>query len=677
MSKGMISVRYGQLRRITACYAALPIVVFFIGCLRPVFAVLGVLACLAALWLVIRDRRIRLSHDRAITLSPGELAALLFVILAWTYCGGLNGFFFQSSDWGIRNAVYRDLVTHRWPVVYGSKMTALSYYVGHWLVPAAAAKPFYYLFGTRIGWFAARQLLWGWTACALVLICLNLMLFTGADTRRKRVLCVAVFIGFSGMDVLGAWLSGNWSKVTAPDTLHFEWWIKTYQFSSITTCVYWVFNQAVIPWLTVSCVLFEDSPENYLFWGMACLLCGPFPFVGLVILMLVKAGVFLWGEIKVRAWREAARAFFTPANLILLCAVFPVLALYYLSNNAVAAGMTSSAGAVRQDMGALAALLENIRKYLVKFIQVYVLDVGVYLFLLRGKKRRDPLFYAIALSLFILPYFRIGTSLDFAARSTIPGVFVLMAFVAEEAVDAAGRWRQYERAEKTRAGWLLAVFLAGLMTPGMEIYRGFYNVLDQGTVRLEDRSVMTLDKQPVSLNFETAMFTDSFFFKNLAKRPRTDTAAVVFSDGFYKSEKLDEDAPEASFRWAEEQAELVLFNGWTEPVEARLQMVFALAEDADKPYTVTVACGDRTWRYEISGAAQTVTVPVTMEDTATKVRITSDAEPILLPAEEDGEEGRTVCFSLAGARLYDGSGELLAGKAPQHPELETAAKQVG
>lgn len=665
----MISLRYSQIRKITACYVALPVLVFFIGYLRPVFSVLGALACVSALWFVIRDGRTRLSHDGTITLSLAELAALFFVILLWTYCGGLNGFFFQSSDWGIRNAVYRDLITHRWPVVYGNKMTALSYYVGHWLVPAAAAKPFYYLLGIRWGWFIGRMLLWGWTSCALVLTCLNLMVYTGADTRRKRVLCVAVFIGFSGMDVLGAWLSGNWSDVTAPDTLHFEWWIKTYQFSSVTTCVYWVFNQAVIPWLIVSCVLFEGSPGNYVFWGMACLLCGPFPFVGLVILMLVKAGVFLRGQIKEGSWRTAAGAFFSPSNLILLVTVLPALALYYLSNNAVAAGLTSSAGAVQQDMSAAAALLENIRKYLVKFIQVYVLDVGVYLFLLRKRKRRDPLFYAIAMSLFILPYFRIGTSLDFAARATIPGVFVLMTFVAEEAVNAAGHWQRYEREEKTRARWLLAVFLVGLMTPGMEIYRGFYNVFTKGTVRLEDRSVMTLDKQPVTLNFETAMFTDSFFFKNLAKRPRTDTVAAAFTDGFRKSEKLDEDAPEASFRWAGEQAELTLFNGFAEPVEAQLQMVFALAEDAGEPYTVTVACGDQIWRYEITGAAQAVTIPVTMEETATKVHITADAEPILLSEEDES----TVCFSLGGVRLYDRDGTLLAGKEPRHPELETDA----
>lgn len=68
-------------------------------------------------------------------------------MLLWGYLGGQTGFFYQNSDWGYRNAIYRDLITNSWPVYYPQKDTALVYYIGHWLVPAALTKPVYALFG--------------------------------------------------------------------------------------------------------------------------------------------------------------------------------------------------------------------------------------------------------------------------------------------------------------------------------------------------------------------------------------------------------------------------------------------------------------------------------------------------------------------------------------------------
>lgn len=666
----MVTFGYKQIKRVTAVYVALPVLTFLIGYMKPVIGLPGAAVFIAALWSVLRSRNTELSHDSALTFSVRGIMLLFVVILLWGYLGGLNGFFYQSSDWGIRNAVYRDLVTHRWPVVYGEKMTALVYYIGHWLVPAAAAKPFYHLFGTRIGWFVARQLLWGWTSLGLFLLALELMVYTNADTRRKKVLCMVGLIGFSGMDALGAWVAGRWDAVTAPETLHFEWWSKNYQFSSLTTCLYWVFNQAVIPWLIVMSVLFERDPRNYLFWGVTCLLCGPFPFVGLVVLMLVKAGVFLVGRARERAWADGARAVFSPANLILLFTVLPVLALFFMANNAVSAGVASSAAGAQESVGAAGVLRDGIPAYLRTFLHVFVLDVGVYLYLISARRKKDPLFYAIALSLLILPYFKIGNSWDFAMRSTIPAVFVLMVYVVDEGIWAVERWHGACSGQRLKSVCLLGVFLVGMMTPGMEIYRGLYNVWTKGTVRLEDRSVMTLEGQPVSLNFEAAAFTDSAFFSKLAKRPRTDTVAAVCANGLYEAETLDESAAEASFRWGQRQADIVLYNGYSDPVEARLEMVFAVAEDVDEPYTVTVACEGQTYVYEISGPAQTVEIPVTMVDTATKVHITSDGEQLPLSGEDD----RAVFFSVGGVRLYDVDGGILAGPEPQHPELESGAR---
>ena len=513
----MITFAYDKLRRVTVVTVALPVLTFLLGYLRPVVAVPGALVFLAACWFALKSRTVEPGRDRSVTFTPWGLGLLVAVILLWGWLGGLNGFFYQSSDWGVRNAIYRDLIGHSWPVVYPQKMTSLTYYIGHWLVPAALSKPVYALFGETAGWVVARILLWLWTSFALVLIALDLMVYTNADKPWKKVLCLVVFIGFSGMDAVGAWVTDRWREVTAADVLHFEWWRKDYQFSSVTTCLYWVFNQAVIPWLIVMNVLFEADPRCYMFWGMCCFLCGPFPFVGLVILMAVKAGAFLVRKSRAGERREALRTLFSPGNVLLLLTVFPALATFFLSNNAAAGGLVSGITNRPAGVSFLYALQDSVRIYLRKFLHLYVLDVGVYLWLVFKRRSRDPLFYAVALSLFILPFFRLGHSLDFAARSTIPGVFVLMVYVLEEGMYDLERWRGFPLGDKCRGVCLLVVFLLGLMTPGMEIYRGIYNVSQAGTVLLEDDTVHTLDDKPVTENFETTMYADSVFYKYLAK----------------------------------------------------------------------------------------------------------------------------------------------------------------
>lgn len=667
-----MSFGYDQLKKVTAVYVVLPVLTFLIGYLKPIFAVPGALVCLAVLWFVLRSRNTELAHDRKLTFSVPGILILAFVILLWGYLGGLNGFFYQSSDWKARNALYRDLITHTWPVVYEQKMTSLAYYIGHWLVPAMLSKPFYYLFGESVWWFAARMILWLWTSFALLLIALDLMVYTNADTRWKKVLCMVGFIGFSGMDAVGAWLTDQWREVTAPKVLHFEWWPDDdYQFSSMTTCLYWVFNQAVIPWLIVMNVLFERDPRNYLFWGMCCFLCGPFPLVGLAILMLVKGCVFLVRKFRARERREALRALFSPGNLILLVTVFPALAMFFLSNNAAAAGLISGMLApVSGGTSALYALQDSIRIYLRRFLHIYVLDVGVYLYLLFKRRSRDPIFYAVALSLFILPFFKIGRTLDFAARTTIPGVFVLMVYVVQEGIYDLEHWRGFAPGDKVRGICLLTVFALGLMTPGMEIYRGIYNVCKKGTILLENDKVPTLDDQGVTLNFETTMFSDSAFFKYLAKRPHTDTVSAVCVSGFSDALGLEESAPEASFRLMQEQAELVLYNGYADPQQVQLQMVFNPVEVGSGPFTVTVTVADAAYVYDISAAAQVVTIPVTLVDTATKVYISASGTQTELPEDD---EASALNYSFSGARLLDEAGGLLVGTPAQHPELESDA----
>lgn len=159
-----MQLTYQKLKPFALSYLTAPLAVFFAGYLRAPFAVAG-LAVLAFAWwyAVCKTPQVKQvgQEEQGITLSVPKLVLLFALMLLWGYLGGQTGFFYQNSDWGYRNAIYRDLITNSWPVYYPQKDTALVYYIGHWLVPAALTKPVYALFGLDAAWMFARMALWG------------------------------------------------------------------------------------------------------------------------------------------------------------------------------------------------------------------------------------------------------------------------------------------------------------------------------------------------------------------------------------------------------------------------------------------------------------------------------------------------------------------------------------
>ena len=138
-----MQLTYQKLKPFALSYLTAPLAVFFAGYLRAPFAVAG-LAVLAFAWwyAVCKTPQVKQvgQEEQGITLSVPKLVLLFALMLLWGYLGGQTGFFYQNSDWGYRNAIYRDLITNSWPVYYPQKDTALVYYIGHWLVPAALTK---------------------------------------------------------------------------------------------------------------------------------------------------------------------------------------------------------------------------------------------------------------------------------------------------------------------------------------------------------------------------------------------------------------------------------------------------------------------------------------------------------------------------------------------------------
>ena len=570
---------FTQIKKAAILYMALPLLCYLIGFLRWYFAIISCAALIFVLWKTLKGNEDRTpdlhQKDPSQFLIPLKTVLLVFLFsLIWSYLGGMNGYFYQSTDWDCRNAVYFDLIRYDWPIIYEQNGAALVYYVGHWLPPATIAKLIQNLTGSiEAGRFIGRMLLWFWSSAGLTIIILMIYRVVGAQTAKARIAATLIFVFFSGMDIIGALIRNTTGDVFAPDHLHLEWWMRGFQYTSIMACLFWVFNQAIIPWMITLCFLTDENPRNYVFYATSCLLCGTLPCFGLVMLMLVKAVTFIIQKRKQKETDRILPGIFSAQNLVTFLVIFPMITAYLLSANTfrdvfgdrlplfgnrtmVEEAIQTPGELSNEKIQGLTETEEDTKtteenrenkdentvmnapapeqpKYKVFFIPYSILglflfvglEVGIYMLLIWTDHRKDPLFYAIGVFFFIIPFIHIGRSYDFCMRASIPSLFILMLYVNRFLLEhfprktgsTQKRFHSKEEKNKRILAICLAVCLAfGAVTPIVEIYRGIQHVIESKTIFLENQNLMTFNVDWIQNSYECSNPKEHFFFRYLA-----------------------------------------------------------------------------------------------------------------------------------------------------------------
>lgn len=503
----MLKIGYSKLKPFALAYISLPMMVFFIGFLKFYLAVPACLAVLYGYYAAVfkKDGNIQ-KPEKYIIVSVKTLVVLAFLSLFWCYLGGLNGFFFQSADWPWRNAIYRDIVFGKWPVIYENKSTALVYYIAFWLIPALPAKLTLAITGSeKLTWFVARQALWIFAAIGVFLVFLLIASLVRAKNKKQIYLLVLMFVFFSGMDILGSAATHNIHNNFNIDVMHLEWWGGDLQYSSQTTQLYWVFNQAIIPWIAVFCFLSEDTPKNYLLIGTACFASGPLPFIGLVVLMIARFVIGLISAIKEKSTAQHIKNAFSLQNIIVLIAAFLPFAAYYLCNLTLG----SSGGSKYSYI--IEPTFENIKRW----ILFSVVDFGVYALLLLRKNRKDPMFYVVGVSLLLISLFKIGDTRDFCMRVSIPALLLLFIYCANQIFTLFENKK--DTANRVCSIVLVLALVLGAITPALEIYRGVYHCAKSKTVRLAREEFRSIGDLELAGNFTAEDYKSTLFFKYFAK----------------------------------------------------------------------------------------------------------------------------------------------------------------
>jgi hypothetical protein len=432
------------LDRIVIAYLAVPLVIFLAGWFEA-WAAVPLIACVAyslkALLSGLPGAPARWPVTRL------QLAVALVVGCAWTVCGGIGHWVFANADWHVRDAVLHDLVAGQWPIGYGvvgGKDTLLRAPLGYYL-PAA-------LLGKWSGLLAAHAALAAWTMIGAVLFLLQVLSLT-PSRAGVAIAVAAVIVFFSGLDVLGyLWrvphLALHWDI-----TRHLEWWAGSYQYSSMTTQLFWVPNHALGGWLTIG-LLFRserDTPlESMLPMIVVALsLWSPLAALGAVPFVLCKM---------------AARMAREPGAWLLHPRVWaPALAV----GLAVGAYLTLDAGRIpkgwtlgRSGTGPSAIAMDLLRQG-----RFFLLEAGLIGIAILGVRRRGQVALAL-LILALLPLVSFGSANDLCMRASIPSLAVLaigacLALFGDGPACGA-------RGKKAALGCLLAV---GAVTPFQEFAR--------------------------------------------------------------------------------------------------------------------------------------------------------------------------------------------------------------
>lgn len=387
---------------------------------------------------------------------------LLLVATAWTLASGLGGLAYANTDWNFRFAVLRDLSVTAWPPAYpglDSGFMLMRAPVAYYL-PAAVA-------GGFMGVEAALSALVLWTVLG-VWIFLRLLPLSDKSVG-VRSLQVAVVILFSGMDILGYFAHVG---IFPPWHLHIEWWGQYFQYSSMTTQLFWVPNHALGAWIATALIVRHFGSDGL--GRMLPLLLALLPLWS----PLSAAGALPFAFVH-WAWRirtgKFKRAVDIPVPVAagVTVAVLPVLLYLAAGAHTINAGTTVS--------GARFALTDFVADY-VLFV---MLEFGlVSLLLVPRDQIMRSLFCVAVVSLLLLPLLRLGPSNDIVMRASIPALLVLL-IVVLQMVEQGGR------AIATSRRWLLAICLAiGAITPVREIYRGLSQKpwLPDGSFSLADSS---------------------------------------------------------------------------------------------------------------------------------------------------------------------------------------------
>jgi hypothetical protein len=454
------------LRSVTTIYLLIPALLFGLYWLRFPFSLISTLLVAVIILSAALDLKqaivdfqqgtkldsLNQRKDRFFTIIC--LAVLLITL--WLLFSGVGGFGHQNADYKASNALFKDLITQGWPptLFAGDSQKPIVYYVAYYL-PAAAV-------GKLLGWVPANLVLFIWTLIGSMLAFSWFWRHSRISIKGKTSRIIGLVIVFclaGGLDYFGYYIL----KEKVFDLAnHIDVWAGYFQYSSNTTLMFWVPQQAIAGWLLISMIIdnIKTIQDVRYLWAVAsaCIIWSPFSVLGSFPYLFLALLTYLNPENRKFLLNR-------PALLSIFASLWIGIthSLYILSNQ------------FKFPAGLMLSMVENDLRYIQHLIAFWFVEYGlvafiVLLFLALGTRiprsqlvnKSDSLrekwfgaleqeynlkpihFYLFLLSvviLTILPLFTMGNNNDLVMRASIPSLFIFWTFVFKILIDAPLRTR--------------------------------------------------------------------------------------------------------------------------------------------------------------------------------------------------------------------------------------------
>lgn len=479
-----INSRHITIANLVYCY--IPVVLFLTGWCRWEIAVAGC-ALLAALFIGMKKHssvESTLTIDRPLLIGIGVSTAILALVF------GYGGIFTDFNDYEKHAAIVQDLSRHEWPVIYDEAQSPsmMTYYIGSYLFPGLVGK----VFCSRI--IAELTLgLTGWIGMMLLFV--NILYLTKAETRKQQIWALVIYLLFIGMLLpLQALTVGFNDDVIFgyPHWFTYQW----LQYRSSMVCLKWVWPQYFVPILGMAMLyIHREDHRYYALWILPALLCGTWAFVALVGYVLA---VFIAECVleKKMHW-----GLFSWQNIV--CFFIGLVFVIYLLGN-----LSTDKPAELQFH-----FIRDWRYYLLSYFPFCLMMFGIYFGIIWKHAQRDVFFYPTLGMLCIVPLFRAGLFNDWVMGVSMPALFMLtiycIRFLVHEAQEPAMRKR-----------WIALIVCIALSTPYSlyELYNRFH-YSGMPAKSLIDYSCLDCEEIDIDLrtNYFTYNYEESVFYNYIAR----------------------------------------------------------------------------------------------------------------------------------------------------------------
>lgn len=432
----------------SVAYLLLPMLIFFIGWLKPILAlILSVIAIYAGYIFVVRLRSYLPHKTVSFSIPNKVILGILLINMSLVLISGIGGIQkWQTSDWAKHNAVLESLIDHPWPVFFeiDQNMISLVYSSAYYL-PSA-------LVGKISNWTMANIALLIWSFIGMSLASFWYMFLV----RRTLFWVILIFILFSGLDGLAVAVKTVCSAlINSADSFqffnlekkefinlsrgHLEWWAEIGTYPSNVTSLFWAPQHAIAGWIATSIFYIyqkqSKSRGEILFPFAAVILASPFVFVGLFFYLLF--------DLKTR-WQiyfDKLKSILSVTNissgLIIL-----VVGLYYFSAINSPPAYVNAPG-IEFGLSPL-KFYKGPVDYALRLFIFLVLEVGVFVILIKFFSNISEdyseyrIFVFTSVLLLTIPLIKIGVFNDFMMRTSIPSFFILSVFLGKAVVNARG-----------------------------------------------------------------------------------------------------------------------------------------------------------------------------------------------------------------------------------------------